>query len=256
MVENKNRNRSKEMWREPTQTKSLREKYARKITKLFDKFAIQTIDLLSRMIVEPAAVRINKKETIEFQKDPYLEVLDDLAVKIILNPVKEIIHIGTRESHQAGVTFSKNTLKRAGIEVEVGEKVDEKVTKKLEEETYSYLEDLTDEQNQRIVSQLKEGIERGESIPKLAKRIQEQVEMGKGRAEMIARTETLRAFNRAAEDRYKIGGIEMFEWLTAHDERLCELCEELDGITFSVTSNHERPPLHPRCRCTIVPMIE
>lgn len=102
------------------------------------------------------------------------------------------------------------------------------------------------------------------------------------RTEMIARTETIRASNKGNERQFASWGVEGKEWLTAKDDRLCAWCEKMDGTVINVTEpffvqgevfevevgqgedermarlalNYEDvtgPPLHPNCRCTLLP---
>jgi SPP1 gp7 family putative phage head morphogenesis protein len=85
------------------------------------------------------------------------------------------------------------------------------------------------------------------------------------RADNIARTETMRASNegqleawdQAVEDGL-LTGEEQVEWITTPDDRLCDICEPMDGQTtglgdtFDVDGEEmDGPPAHPRCRCTI-----
>jgi HK97 family phage portal protein len=102
------------------------------------------------------------------------------------------------------------------------------------------------------------------------------------RSEMIARSETIRASNAGAEQAYLLAGIEREEWFTSEDERVCEFCGEMHGKTVRVNEVFFRqgetmsvvdqdgktqqlkmdyedvgyPPLHPDCRCTILPVVE
>ena len=87
------------------------------------------------------------------------------------------------------------------------------------------------------------------------------------RAETIARTETVAAANggriagiRGMQDAGMLRGATIEKiWVTAIDERTCDLCAPLDGEVVSIDSPFqgseelivEYPPLHPRCRCTI-----
>lgn len=85
------------------------------------------------------------------------------------------------------------------------------------------------------------------------------------RAEKIARTETmtasnqgqLEAWDQAVEAGLLTGG-ESKEWITTPDDRLCPICEPLDGQTVGLNEEFEvdgdmidAPPAHPNCRCTI-----
>ena len=74
---------------------------------------------------------------------------------------------------------------------------------------------------------------------------------GELRAEMIAVTETTRAYS-AATDTYKEllkdAGLEMRRvWNTSADEKVCEICGPLDGKDEREWTSP--PPAHPRCRC-------
>lgn len=45
------------------------------------------------------------------------------------------------------------------------------------------------------------------------------------------------------------------EWLTARDERVCPICAPRDGKRYPLDTQ-ERPPIHPQCRCTLVPLLD
>ena len=104
----------------------------------------------------------------------------------------------------------------------------------------------------------------------------------KARAEMIARTETIRSSNAGAVMSYKQAGIEYKQWFTAQDGLVCGFCQEMHGKIVGVGDNYwnigdvmsidvpdanpismtlsyenvGEPPLHPQCRCTILPVVE
>jgi hypothetical protein len=98
------------------------------------------------------------------------------------------------------------------------------------------------------------------------------------RREMIARTELIRASNSAALMRFQSQGIAYKEWHVVDDDRLCPYCESMDGKRFTLLEPFARvgdtvtagegedattmkvdymdvmgPPLHPHCRCTVLP---
>jgi SPP1 gp7 family putative phage head morphogenesis protein len=79
---------------------------------------------------------------------------------------------------------------------------------------------------------------------------------GERRAQMIAVTETTRAFeegHRAIQRELQRGGLRRLrEWRTAQDERVCELCGPLNGATEDQWVDTDGPPRHPRCRCWTV----
>ena len=105
------------------------------------------------------------------------------------------------------------------------------------------------------------------------------------RREMIARTETIRASNKGTEALFKQWGVQWKEWLTALDERTCPWCVRMNGKRLVTGGTwHQKgtqwnvqvevdgekkmrtlkfdyedikgPPLHPNCRCTLIPWKE
>ena len=100
------------------------------------------------------------------------------------------------------------------------------------------------------------------------------------RARTIARTETIWSYNEGAMQRYSSMGVQAKEWVVTNDDLLCPFCEPMDGIVvatdgpfFDEGESHivltaegkqrrldfavgvAHPPLHPNCRCTLVPVI-
>lgn len=142
-----------------------------------------------------------------------------------------------------------------------------------------FSKNMTKLSNKKIARALAEGVQEGESIAQLKKRIGNVFDDMKGyRSERIARSEVSRATNFANEQSYKDSGVVVEkEWLTFFDERSCEFCplmngtrKKLGGKYFSKGDamtgskggtlpfgfdNIEGPPLHPNCRCTLVPVI-
>jgi SPP1 gp7 family putative phage head morphogenesis protein len=76
------------------------------------------------------------------------------------------------------------------------------------------------------------------------------------RANMIARTETVRLSNLGALENYKDNNVEKARWVSAVSERTCAECVDLNGMIFETKNMPVMPPLHPDCRCTISPVIE
>uniref|UniRef100_A0A6M3M6I0 Putative portal protein n=1 Tax=viral metagenome TaxID=1070528 RepID=A0A6M3M6I0_9ZZZZ len=134
--------------------------------------------------------------------------------------------------------------------------------------------------NKRIRQELKEGISKGEGVDLLRKRIELVFEEAtKERALMIARTETARAAGFGTVEAYRQSGVVSGkQWLTAFDERTCEWCGAMNGEIVELDDNYfekgdvftgrdggkldvgygavDYPPLHPNCRCTIIPVIK
>ena len=98
---------------------------------------------------------------------------------------------------------------------------------------------------------------RGESleiVDRLGRKIDSQ-----RRAEILARTETIRAHHSANIGEYKAAGLMgikiQVEYLTAGDDRVCSRCAPLNGKIYSVDEAENLIPVHPQCRCVALPYI-
>lgn len=114
----------------------------------------------------------------------------------------------------------------------------------------------------------------GESLAKIKKRVEQEFSNAKGyRAERIARTESLRASNMAAELSYKASGYSTVRWFV--NPGACEFCQTFAGQTKTIGTAYSKvggvitssegnqmridyrdidvPPLHPNCACSLVP---
>lgn len=129
-----------------------------------------------------------------------------------------------------------------------------------------------------IEQTIAEGVSSGESVAKLRDRIREVYDIAsKVRAERIARTETLAASNDGALEAYRQSPLVVAkEWSAEADA--CEFCAGLDGKIVGLEEDFakvgqdvegedggkytasytdiETPPLHPNCRCAILPVAQ
>lgn len=75
------------------------------------------------------------------------------------------------------------------------------------------------------------------------------------RALTIAITESNRAISYATISRYKEAGLEQMEWMTSDP---CDVCAENDGEVVPIggvfPSGDTQPPVHPHCRCVLLPV--
>lgn len=95
----------------------------------------------------------------------------------------------------------------------------------------------------------------GKSPSYLKGLLQERFSVSFNNADMLVRTELAHIQTQAAQQRYKDYGIEQVEVLADKDERQCEVCGKLHGKRYPV--NAQMPvPAHPRCRCTMIPVID
>lgn len=115
------------------------------------------------------------------------------------------------------------------------------------------------------------GLLKGESIPKLAKRVQKSLNSSMNRAILIARTENTRVQNQSREEVFKNAtekGIKLKkQWVSAGDKRVRSSHQRLEGEVVNMKesfSNNCEYPGDPRggasevcnCRCTMAALIE
>lgn len=101
-------------------------------------------------------------------------------------------------------------------------------------------------------------------------------DMDRTQAERIVRSGTIWSYNDGAVERYQEAGITEKQWYTTDDDLLCDFCEPMDGRTITVKGEYfekgqsipqkegppmqamfsvGHPPLHPNCRCAIIPVV-
>lgn len=150
----------------------------------------------------------------------------------------------------------------------------------LERATARMAANVNDRTLEKLNATLAEGVQGGESLSKLKARVNsvyDQLESYE--SERIARTETLKASNFATQWGYdQTGYVTQKAWVVNPDA--CAECADFDGLTvplddafLGMGDSHtytdengdeqtvvntydtvEVPPLHPNCRCTIVPV--
>lgn len=110
----------------------------------------------------------------------------------------------------------------------------------------------------RIEKGLLDCVARGVGKDELIKQLNADFSVGFNNTDRIARTELTYIQNRAAADRYKANGIESYQYLSALDDRTSEQCREHNGKVYKFSeavTGENFPPLHPNCRCTIIPIV-
>lgn len=139
--------------------------------------------------------------------------------------------------------------------------------------TFENLKDITESAANTLRRELTEGLAKGENPRKIARRLTNELEsITRTRADVLARTEIINSHSTATLDRYQNAGVEVVshgEWNTADDDRVCPICEALEGREFTIDEMRNatfelpgvsftirlRPPAHPNGRCVITPVI-
>lgn len=95
----------------------------------------------------------------------------------------------------------------------------------------------------------------GRKTSQLKKVLQERFNVSYNRADSVVRTEMSHIQNTAAQKRYEDYGLKEFEVWADKDERLCEVCGKLHKTRYPIGAASP-VPVHPRCRCSIIPVVD
>ena len=149
----------------------------------------------------------------------------------------------------------------------------EDVKKFIDVNAKKFASSVNDTTNLMLKKELVEGFAAGEKMPEIKKRISGVFKGSmETRAEMIARTETLRYNAHATEQAFVDSGIvEGKQWIA--NPNACPQCADLNGTTVGlgkkfldkggmineVVFDYEdivAPPLHPSCECDLIPIYK
>lgn len=136
------------------------------------------------------------------------------------------------------------------------------------------VDDITGTTRERVRAQIANWIETPEhTLPDLWQALAQDHAFSRSRAEMIAVTETTRAYAEGemltAREMERAGYFEYEkQWQTAMDNKVCPICAPLqydgtngvqgvDGVFHTDVGDLLGPPAHPRCRCwlNLVPSV-
>jgi len=231
-----------------------------KLRRLFVK---QEAEVLSRLKKSDTG-KSNTKGVgdIIFDSETESKLFADILVPILQDLIKET---------------GKSTMDFLGVDRDFTENI-QRVVNYLEGSGGTFIRSINDETKKQIIRELTVGERLGEGSDALADRVRKVYkEATQYRAERIARTETIRASNFATEEAYKQSNVVVKkEWLTSRDERVCEWCAPQDGKIIDLDDDYYKsgssykglnggilkfgawdvnaPPLHPNCRCTLLPV--
>lgn len=115
-----------------------------------------------------------------------------------------------------------------------------------------------------VQSELTKGIYQGKSSQKICNEISKRMEGSKKDIMRVVRTERSYAQNRGKMEQYKDIGFKKYKYKAAIGQnRTCEKCRKIHKETEEEPIEFEKaiigenfPPLHPNCRCTIVPVAD
>jgi SPP1 gp7 family putative phage head morphogenesis protein len=116
---------------------------------------------------------------------------------------------------------------------------------------FEWIRGITDTTRSQTQHAVTSWITSGEPLDVLESRL--GLIFGEARAASIAATEVTRIYQEGNELAWKSTGlVEKAVWRTVNDERVCPICEPLDGEEIDLGSG---PPAHINCRCYTEPIV-
>ena len=116
-----------------------------------------------------------------------------------------------------------------------------------------------DKLTRELMQTLSRGFVRGDSLDRMTKEFAKRMGVSESRAAVLIHTESAHIAAEATEQGYRETGVKSYRFEAALDLKTCAVCSALDQREFPL-AEHETginyPPLHPRCRCTTVPVTE
>ena len=159
-------------------------------------------------------------------------------------------------------------------------KITDRIEKLLKKNISKFAWSIDTDTNKKLTKNFETIIEQGLSFEKGRKLLQDTFsELKTTRADLIVRTETIRAGNMASQWAWEESWVvEKKQRYTALDERVCEFCGPMNWKTIALKDNYfnkgttliwadghelkldyddvEGAPLHPNCRCVLLPVVE
>lgn len=219
------------------------------VTTAEDVFADKVKSFIDRM-VEKALENV-PNEVSEMQNKALINE-DELIVEATLDFEPILTQVAT----QAGI----EAIKLVADEQVYSPFEIQKVVKSRVEK---FAKSMVETDKNKLIDMITEGVQGGSSIPEISGNIRDTFgEFSKTQTERIVRTEVSFASSSAQIDAWEQSGVvEGKEWITSDP---CPECEPYDGQVVGLNkafySESEfadgDPPLHPNCKCAIVPIVD
>lgn len=98
------------------------------------------------------------------------------------------------------------------------------------------------------------GVARGKNPREIARRMRKVSDLTRHRSELIARTETLRAYRETTRATFDASPVVTeWAWQATLDARTCAVCWAMSGTRFPTERSLDT---HPGCRCALVPITK
>lgn len=238
-----------------------------RVVEVHEEIFRQKVEAFIITLVEKALSQVDE-EVARMQKKALFNEQDEiLRATVDFTPILE----------QVGVLSAQQALQFVNDDDTVYNPFD--LRKRVEKNVAKFAKSMVETDKNKIIDTIARGIAEGQSVPSIRNSlIQEFEEYSKSQAERITRTEVIRASNEGTLDAWKQSDVVTGkQWLTAEDDRVDEDCSDMNGVIVDLDTSYngaikdlfdeetasklldygsvQEPPLHPNCRCTLLPVL-
>jgi SPP1 gp7 family putative phage head morphogenesis protein len=265
---------------DPTRTAGLRRAFAAVLLKRFNRLRasiIRTVDAEDSFGLKPRSIAFN--ESWRYLSDPekvraFRSWLEKEIGDLILNrSLNELLQKYVEEGFKKGAGRAFTQVRGTGdsdfyngsqaefLRSAFGQPVAIEKVQLLLDRVFTDLKGVTDAMATAIQRALLDGLVQGKGPREIARDLAKHVDnIGKRRAELVARTTVISVHAEGQLIALKNLGVDevgvLVEWLTAGDGRVCVLCSDMEGKTFTIEEASGKIPMHPACRCAFAPSVK
>lgn len=269
--------------KEPTEEKPNNEEPPKEEKKLIKKDLAEKKDVYERLmfqlqeswepVYEEAIIKeFNKQEQEILARHPIKNIDWQFDIEIAKSRLSGVLYPMGIQLMQEAAEFALELVN----DNETDFLIDQRVQEYLRDRVNRMVEGVNEQTITELSESIAQGIKDGENLSKLRKRVRDIYENAtKVRAERIARTESIAASNEGALEAYRQSPLVTGkEW--SANFGACPICQSLDGKIVEIEKNFAdkgatlesgdskfvvsyehlvHPPLHPNCRCALLPVI-
>lgn len=229
-----------------THTTTLRSRYQTQLKNLFAAFKNE---------ITPA---LNRLQLHEGMMDEVSRLIDGELALTIHAPSRNVIKQNITIAYRTGKKRASDNprIKRSRLTIPYQLNfLDQQVVEDLRVRNFGLVRGATADMKNDMLRIMTEGIQQQRSTQVIAKNMTKEITgFSRKRATLIAQTEIAHSYNNAISKSYQDAGIQKWQWMASFGERTCPICEANHGLVFNW--GDPQPPEHPRCLCTIYPIID
>lgn len=241
---------------------------AKKKLKVLDKEQDKVDKKLKKNYKE--AIKEIKKEIAYLYAEEELTEFEQYRAEGTIRSIESILDdMATKEEELLKETLTevyKETQKIEAVGLGVSfQTVNDNVIREVMQTNWSGLlfSDRIWDNRKKLASKLKEtlnkGLIRGDSLQDMANNLAKELNKDYNRAVVLVHTETCWIQSEATKRQYEEEDVEQYEFMAFLDDSTTKECRGLDGKIFNVKDGQpgvNMPPMHPRCRSCVIPVVE